>query len=78
MKKKPELTPWFDGYVKPVRPGVYERKYPGFRGRSFNRWCGRMWFFVGESIEEASDEVAYSPARHLPWRGLAQDPKGKK
>lgn len=68
-----KLTPWFDGSVKPVRVGVYELDYrdEDHASRTFyTAWDGLVWRYL------ESGDVAYAQDRN--WRGLAQQPKGKK
>lgn len=69
MSREMKLTPWFDGSVKPVRVGWYERAYGN--GNFPCTWDGKKWRIDGARSE-------YSMAQKLPWRGLAQQPKGKK
>lgn len=38
---KPNVTPWFDGKVKPVHVGVYERQT--FGRIEYSRWDGSDW-----------------------------------
>ncbi len=76
QKEAMKKTPWLDGSVKPVRVGPYERKYPdGCIGYS-DFACGN-WFLSGDTPDEALEEWRRSPYQSLPWRGRAQDPKGK-
>lgn len=45
-----ETTPWFDGNVKPVHIGVYQRQLVGIDGPNFAYWDGQRWSpFVGPS-----------------------------
>lgn len=66
MKK----TLWFDPTIKPVRPGVYERKMP-FRGPSFSFWNGRYWglscALVSEAVNAATVKSGY---QFQDWRGV--------
>ena len=64
-----KLTPWFDGSVKPVRVGWYERKWP-HGWTEYGHWDGFAWVYPEGNGKFWS--------QHLPWRGLAQQPKGKK
>lgn len=76
MSKQPELTPWFDGTVKPVRVGLYQRlMFPGFR-HVYAWWDGKRWSAASIFKTEAL-VLKGSYARnqiHAQWRGLAQDP----
>lgn len=61
-----KVTPWFDGDVKPVRVGYYER----LSGSSWNPeysmdlWTGQSWVhvYMGCTLEKVRQD--------LPWRGL--------
>ena len=69
MTKKPKLTPWFPGYVLPVRVGEYERDYGVSAIHPFK--C--LW----DGVEWRSPAFLDKPSRYqsLPWRGLAEPPK---
>ena len=77
-----KLTRWYPGDVKPVRAGVYERSYgdnanPGINvGYAF--FDGVDWFLRSRTKEDAITDKQKSRHKQLPWRGLAQDPKGSK
>jgi hypothetical protein len=77
-----KLTRWYPGDVKPVRVGVYERSYgdnanPGIHvGYAF--FDGVDWFLRSRTTEDATTNKLKSAHTRLPWRGLAQDPKGSK
>ena len=77
VTKKPKLTKWFDGSVKPVRDGVYQRKTDG---GDFRYWIfmDGFWRYGGFGNAEMcvtafSDRGALSQS--IPWRGLAQNPE---
>lgn len=70
MKK----TPWFDGSVKPVRVGVYERTF-GSGETHFSKWDGKRWNQFGNLLY-ASRQMNASGWQNLPWRGLTKPPKG--
>lgn len=73
MSKK-ELTPWFDGDVKPVRVGVYQRKVDS--GFYYCHWDGSIWCFGGGPEPHYAwtyDSPAFNQS--LPWRGLASRPR---
>lgn len=67
MKQK--LTPWFDGTVKPVRVGVYQRKY--HNGIFYCYWDGKYFSSGTYSISGLVHKVrGMSPWQDLPWRGV--------
>lgn len=71
-----KLTPWFDGSVKPVRPGVYERD--GLRQLGsivYSRWTGDRWLLSANSLDGAYLFICTSDYQTLKWRGLAEEPK---
>jgi hypothetical protein len=70
----PKLTPWFPGYIKPVRPGVYEvfwymtpvyAKFDNFR---WHQGADRDLNCAAAMLARAHNE----PSK---WRGLAEQPK---
>lgn len=68
MSKKPKLTPWFDGDVKPARVGRYERDYyPNEDVDPFDWWAGSEWRYSSPTGATAYDQVRR-------WRGLASNP----
>lgn len=74
MKKK-NLTPWFDGSVKPARVGIYQRDYysnSSRRGWAYCRWDGYRWYSGHIDISYAFKAIYYSPHQELPWRGIAK------
>ncbi|WP_395009808.1 hypothetical protein [Undibacterium sp.] len=75
--KKPKLTKWFDGSVKPVRDGVYERKYPGEPESVYNKFANGKWYVGGWTIEQADFKSGISEYQNDPWRGLTQNPEVK-
>lgn len=76
---KSKETPWFDGNVKPVRDGVYKRRYRGGGVVVFSKFNNGEWY-VGFSNNPiyAFNSIRHSPFQFLPWRGLAQDPNEPK
>ena len=74
MSKK--LTPWFDGSVKPVLKGVYERPSV-FGGNTFQYWTGRFWGAWYSDIDGAVKNKKYRSMIQYqkPWRGLAEKPE---
>lgn len=67
-------TPWFPGDVLPTRPGVYEREIRTWR-IAYSMWTGKEWKFSQDTPDRAESETKPSYRKHLPWRGLAQEPK---
>ena len=70
-----KLTKWIPGNVKPVRVGVYQRKYDS-GDVQYSYWNGKFWSVYGETPEEAESWVdTPSTGQTLRWRGLARKPK---
>lgn len=71
MKK----TPWFDGAVKPVHVGVYERRIPHTSNTAYWRWDGKQWSFGGHDVPSLTFKT-HRPAfnQSLPWRGIVKEP----
>lgn len=70
------VTPWFSGEVKPKRAGVYERKI--YNSTAYWHFNGKSWTYGGSSYPAgAVGGKGQSMDQHLPWRGLAADPKAK-
>lgn len=67
-----KLTPWFSGRIKPVRPGVYQRK--GLNGTTqWSKWDGRQWLINCVKKENAAKaKVSSFYQTGLPWRGIAK------
>ena len=66
-----KLTGWYDGKQKPVRVGVYERKYGN---RVFFCWWGVEWG-MGTNNQKCAESlwwIAAAPNQCLPWRGVAK------
>lgn len=77
MSKKPALTAWIDGSVKPVRQGTYQRRVADIV--FFAHWDGESWCRFWDSAWYAGRERRISFEQNAwPWRGLAADPKGGK
>ena len=72
MKEK--LTEWFDGSEKPVKRGIYQRKFSTER-IVFSKWNGREWLYSWGNAGGANQATWKSAAQDLPWRGLAEEPK---
>ena len=73
-----KLTEWYPGDVKPYRPGVYERSYGFTSNVGYAFFDGVDWFLRSHTKEDAITDKQKSRHKQLPWRGLAQDPKGSK
>lgn len=73
MAKKPKLTKWFDGSVKPVRDGVYQRRH--FVGKVYSLFSNGHWCLNQPTTLQASRAYYFSSRQDLPWRGLAEQPK---
>lgn len=73
----PNKTPWFDGSVKPVRPGVYEVSWNGMAfAPRFSHWNGRRWGFRDFSAKEAHETRASKAMGPIhEWRGLTKEAK---
>lgn len=68
---KYKLTPWFSGKVKPVRDGVYERKYL-ISGAPFCRYEKGRWYCPARTVSQAAKQSDTSLLQDLPWRGVAK------
>ena len=64
-----KLTTWFPGDVKPVRVGVYERKYNMSRFYCYCYWDGEYWHVWAETPMVAEKAFLISALQNLPWRG---------
>lgn len=72
---EPKLTPWFPAHVKPARRGVYERHW-GHGDLCFALWTGKRWNTSWSDPWIAAERsTRISGVQHLPWRGLAKEPK---
>lgn len=71
----PKLTPWFDGKVKPARPGMYQRQW--LRGElRWSMWTGKHWGPTCTSkCMAAHFSTGQSALQEAPWRGLAKKPE---
>ena len=69
-----KLTPWFSGDQKPVRVGVYQRKYvdqPNFSFALYAYWDGLRFGSYGHTPAEAKHHKdTQSNIQNLPWRGV--------
>lgn len=67
-----KLTPWFEGTTKPVRPGMYQRR---FVTTAWARWDGTYWYESYTDKELAEKETRISAIQGAAqWRGLANEP----
>lgn len=67
-----KLTPWYQTYQKPARPGYYDTVLP-HQNESYAMvlyWDGERWRASEHSPQW--DQTPFYPARH--WRGLAANP----
>lgn len=72
---KQKLTPWFPADAKPARIGVYQRLFDCHE--RYALWNGESWRFAAGSAAEAHSYARHpTTSRELPWRGLAEQPKG--
>ena len=68
------FTPWFKGTVKPVRIGVYQRKFCGRVCYSY--WTGSFWdclFINAQYADWAKATPSPSVAQELRWRGRTSE-----
>lgn len=77
--KKLRLTPWFDGTIKPLRNGIYQRHYDINSGEPKVLYCkfkNGVWWVNSKTPEEALKALMESPFQDsIPWRGLAENPE---
>jgi hypothetical protein len=67
------LTSWFDGRIKPVHIGVYERK-SAFGFSHYSYWNGDVWKQISSTPDRAK-AVRWDDDSHfqyLDWRGICQ------
>lgn len=68
-----DLTPWFNGLVQPVRPGVYQRH--GMFSTFYAYWNGSYWCKAANSVTVASKfRTIKGHSQYLLWRGLCDKP----
>jgi hypothetical protein len=74
----PELTPWFDGKVKPARPGVYQtalfQEEKERAEKRYSRWTGHEWMDSMRSPLGAA-RTNLRGCQSKEWRGLAKKPE---
>lgn len=82
MNSDAPLTPWLNGYWKPVRDGVYKRNHQTVSGTLalpyWSRFFGGLWRVACHTKEEAATETAIAVNQYRPWRGLAENPNKKR
>lgn len=72
-KRVVPVTPWFDGKVKPMRVGVYERRIAENYPEDFAYWNGERWTGMGETLESAyADRKGYTYFQEDQWRGIVK------
>lgn len=66
-------TTWFDGNVRPVRVGLYERECDGLQPSSA-RWDGAMWMVLVADRFGTTYQSIFQPGgeRKFRWRGLTR------
>lgn len=77
IKQEPRLTDWISGNLKPVRYGVYQRKYDDGTEVEKVHFCkfeNGLWFSWQKNIENANAEYVESVFQNFPWRGLSSNP----
>ena len=69
-----KLTPWYPGTVKPVRDGVYERKFPLKNSVGFTRFANGRWYLSWDTLDRAlrDDESVEGIWQDIKWRGVAK------
>ena len=68
-----KYTPWFDGSVKPVRDGVYQRIYDEDTRHETVQHCKfsrGVWRVCARYAEDAEKHDECSGLQELKWRGL--------
>lgn len=70
--REDQMTGWISGDQKPVRDGVYLRKYPKYQRLCFFR--GGVWKVGDKAFTGTADDYWWtSDLQNLPWRGLNFD-----
>jgi hypothetical protein len=65
-----KYTPWFPGFIKPVRKGVYQRKVNNVV-KCYSYWDGELWFLGERTVDKAHREPMLSFNQNgFEWRGL--------
>lgn len=72
-KRVVPVTPWFDGKVKPVRVGAYERRIGHGHTTEFAYWNGDKWTGYAGSPEGALSRIGmYCSWQEDQWRGIVK------
>jgi len=74
IKQEPELTDWISGDLKPVRDGVYQRKYNHVDGFIYAKFKRGYWHCWSHTVESANQSVLIAADQNLKWRGLSSNP----
>lgn len=71
-KQDMKLTDWYNGNIKPVHIGVYERK-SNHGLNAYSYWDGNHWKMFGATPLNAEESQCgdNSVFQTLPWRGIA-------
>lgn len=84
MTKKPKLSDWISGDIKPQHVGVYQRDYGNAInygraiGVAYSHWNGKRWGIFDPTVRGAKfGSSLKSVHQRLPWRGLAENPSEK-
>jgi len=65
----PQMTPWYPGWIKPFRPGLYIRRNRiGYTAMQY--WNGDNWFCYYGRPADCSVLASFQDT--LEWRGLAE------
>lgn len=65
-----KYTDWFDGDIKPVRKGVYQRY--GFGDIVYSYWTGKYWGMKSGTVASANACRGKSANQNHKWRGLIE------
>ena len=67
-----KLTGWYDGCQKPVRAGLYRRRYADSSLVLWAYWTGTFWGCAADTQQSALEFLGVPSIRQcLPWRGIA-------
>lgn len=67
-----KVTQWFDGNIKPVYIGMYQRDLD-LPLPSYSYWNGKKWSCCYPTIEAAFDfQYTITAYPNLKWRGVAK------